>query len=113
MDSHDAERLARLEYQVGRLYQHLGLNPDPADAPPAPFGGAPVPAFGAAPQPGYGDPSAVYGQQPAPGVFPPSFAEALRRGRQIEAIKIYREVTGVGLKEAKDAVEMIVRNGGV
>lgn len=26
-------------------------------------------------------------------------------GRKIEAIKLYREATGVGLKEAKDAVE--------
>ncbi len=29
----------------------------------------------------------------------------LRAGRKIEAIKRYREVTGVGLKDAKDAVE--------
>lgn len=29
----------------------------------------------------------------------------LRAGRKIEAIKRYREVTGVGLREAKDAVE--------
>ncbi|QUQ72085.1 ribosomal protein L7/L12 [Kutzneria sp. CA-103260] len=28
-----------------------------------------------------------------------------RAGRKIEAIKRYREITGVGLKEAKDAVE--------
>ncbi len=26
-------------------------------------------------------------------------------GRKIEAIKLYREVTGLGLKEAKDAVD--------
>lgn len=31
----------------------------------------------------------------------------LQRGSKIEAIKIYRESTGVGLKEAKDAVEAI------
>lgn len=31
--------------------------------------------------------------------------EAILGGRKIEAIKIYREATGVGLKEAKDAVE--------
>lgn len=30
----------------------------------------------------------------------------VRAGRKIEAIKRYRELTGVGLKEAKDAVEM-------
>jgi len=33
--------------------------------------------------------------------------EALRRGNKIEAIKIYRELTGVGLAEAKQAVEAI------
>ena len=31
----------------------------------------------------------------------------LREGKKIEAIKIYRERTGYGLKEAKDAVEEI------
>src|SRR5919197_80456 len=31
----------------------------------------------------------------------------LRRGRKIEAIKVYRELTGVGLKEAKDAVDQM------
>jgi Ribosomal protein L7/L12 C-terminal domain len=127
MDSYDAERIARLEYQVGRLYQHLGLDPNPTDAPPAPFGGAPVPAFGA-PAPAYGQPAPAYGA-PAPAyaqsdpaadpaygagpVFPPSFADALRTGKLIQAIKIYREVTGVGLKEAKEAVEALARNGGV
>jgi ribosomal protein L7/L12 len=35
--------------------------------------------------------------------------EQLAAGRKIEAIKIYREQTGVGLKEAKDAVEMFER----
>lgn len=33
----------------------------------------------------------------------------LRAGQKIEAIKIYREATGRGLKEAKDAVEAIER----
>jgi hypothetical protein len=31
--------------------------------------------------------------------------DLLARGRKIEAIKVYRERTGKGLKEAKDAVE--------
>ncbi len=31
----------------------------------------------------------------------------IRAGKKIEAIKIYREETGAGLKEAKDAVEAI------
>ena len=34
-------------------------------------------------------------------------AEALQSGNKIEAIKLYRELTGAGLKEAKDAVERI------
>lgn len=29
----------------------------------------------------------------------------IRAGQKIQAIKVYREITGVGLKEAKDAVE--------
>lgn len=39
-------------------------------------------------------------------------AQALRDGRKIEAIKLYREATGVGLKEAKDYVDTIERRGG-
>ncbi len=35
--------------------------------------------------------------------------EQLRAGKKIEAIKLYREQTGLGLKEAKDAVEAIER----
>lgn len=35
----------------------------------------------------------------------PQLQEALRRGNKIEAIKIYRELTGVGLAEAKQAIE--------
>lgn len=34
-------------------------------------------------------------------------AALARDGRKIEAIKVYRELTGAGLKEAKDAVERI------
>ena len=35
----------------------------------------------------------------------------VRGGRKIEAIKLYRDVTGAGLKEAKDAVEALERDG--
>ncbi len=34
-----------------------------------------------------------------------------REGRKIEAIKLYREQTGAGLKEAKDAIERLVATG--
>jgi hypothetical protein len=102
-DSFDAQRIARLEFQVARLCQHLGLDPDTIalnptshGASPAPFGDAPTPAFNA----------------PAGPVLPPGFDAALRDGKLIAAIKIYREATGVGLAEAKKAVDDIVRRGG-
>ena len=38
--------------------------------------------------------------------------EALRRGEKINAIKLYRQSSGVGLKEAKDAVEELQRRAG-
>jgi ribosomal protein L7/L12 len=38
--------------------------------------------------------------------------EQLRQGRQIRAIKIYRELTGAGLKEAKEAVDRLDGQGG-
>lgn len=40
----------------------------------------------------------------------PELAEVtalLRQGKKIQAIKVYRETTGVGLKEARDAVERL------
>jgi ribosomal protein L7/L12 len=42
-------------------------------------------------------------------ILAPQVQDALRRGNKIEAIKIYRELTGVGLAEAKDAVEKAER----
>ncbi len=44
----------------------------------------------------------------APGSDPimnPKIQDALHRGNKIEAIKIYRELTGFGLAEAKDAID--------
>lgn len=42
----------------------------------------------------------------------PQIQEALRRGNKIEAIKLYRELTGVGLAEAKQAIEQAERFNG-
>jgi ribosomal protein L7/L12 len=47
---------------------------------------------------------AAAGQQ-----YPPALIAALDRGKIIEAIKIYREWTGQGLREAKEAVEALAR----
>jgi hypothetical protein len=43
-------------------------------------------------------------EQPS-SILPPDVRAALDRGQKIEAIKLMRERTGLGLKEAKDAVE--------
>jgi len=45
-------------------------------------------------------------------ILRPASAEltaAIQRGKMIEAIKIYRQVTGAGLREAMAAVEGIAR----
>ena len=38
-------------------------------------------------------------------VLSPQIQDALRKGNKIEAIKIYRELTGVGLAEAKQMID--------
>ena len=38
-------------------------------------------------------------------VLSPQIQDALRKGNKIEAIKIYREITGVGLAEAKQVID--------
>ena len=50
----------------------------------------------------YADP----GSDPA---MSPRVQDALRRGNKIEAIKIYRELTGVGLAEAKNVIDKAER----
>ena len=43
----------------------------------------------------------------------PQVIEALKRNNIIEAIKYYREITGLGLAEAKSAVEGIKKRRGI
>ena len=72
------ERIRRLEEQVAQLYAHLGLSPD---------GG--VDRF-----------AEVSG-----GGLDADIQALVSSGKKINAIKLYRERTGVGLAEAKDAIE--------
>ncbi|MEV7626728.1 ribosomal protein L7/L12 [Actinoplanes sp. NPDC089786] len=48
-----------------------------------------------------------------PRIEAPDVVQELMQGRKIQAIKIYRERTGVGLAEAKNAVEQIARERGL
>ncbi|MBL9099962.1 MAG: hypothetical protein JNL82_03335 [Myxococcales bacterium] len=81
--------------------------PAPATAPkPAPV--ATTPALPAAPKPAPPSPAAPPPAKPAiplPAAPADPVDQAIRDGRMIEAIKLWRERTGVGLKAAKDAVE--------
>ena len=43
----------------------------------------------------------------------PEVVQHLMQGQKIQAIKVYRERTGVGLREAKDEVERIARERGL
>jgi len=54
----------------------------------------------------------VHSDPDAASNLPPGVLDAVRRGRKIEAIKLLRETTGVGLKEAKDVVDALQTPGG-
>jgi len=45
--------------------------------------------------------------------LPREIAEAVRAGQKINAIKLYRQSSGVGLKEAKEFIEEMQRRSGV
>jgi ribosomal protein L7/L12 len=101
MEPYELARVARLEAQVAFLLNHLEIDPDQAAL--GTTGGSSV----------FGAPSDIFGgaagSAPAASRYPPGVLEAIQKGRMIEAIKIYRSVTGVSLKEAKDACEAIAR----
>jgi hypothetical protein len=44
--------------------------------------------------------------------LPAGIAEALKSGQKIKAIKLYRQSSGVGLKQAKDFIEEVQRRSG-
>ncbi|HEX4787373.1 MAG TPA: ribosomal protein L7/L12 [Actinospica sp.] len=96
MDQETAQRIEHLEYQVALLYRHLGLDPGESLLAPAPGLQPPAPQDAV---PGGADPR-----------LPREFYDLLARDKKIQAIKVYRDVTGVGLKQAKDYVEALERN---
>jgi hypothetical protein len=97
MDLETAQRIERLEYVVGVLCRHLDLDPDALLGAPAAGG----PVMDAVPA-GYPAPA-----RPGAPALPEEFYALVRKGKKIQAIKMYRELTGVGLKEAKDFVDRL------
>lgn len=85
-------RLARLERKLDLLLRYWEIQ-DTTSVPVVPTVTAPAP--------------------PAPnGDLASEIAALVARGQKIQAIKRYREYTGTGLREAKEAVEAIERQVG-
>ncbi len=85
------QRIAALERKVAELYKRIGEA-----------------------EPGFGGGSGFASDQPASlsASEDPQVLELIQTGQKIEAIKRYRELTGVGLAEAKDAVERVEQGYG-
>jgi hypothetical protein len=102
MQNNDTERIARLERRVDYLIRYLGIDPVhiaegvlPAGLPPG--DGMPV-GLEVAPA-----------DELADAALGPVY-DAIRRRKMVDAIKLYRQLTGAGLAEAKSAVESMARN---
>jgi ribosomal protein L7/L12 len=80
-------RIAELERKVSELYERLG------QAEPVSLGS----------DSGFSEPASVVAGED------PRLVELIQGGKEIQAIKLYRELTGVGLAEAKDAVDELKR----
>jgi ribosomal protein L7/L12 len=94
--AHVNERLDRLESALASLQAQVATLTTGAVA-----AGGQVPYAG--------NPSAVTsGVLPANGVWMDEVRQLKSSGKLIEAIKVYRQNTKVGLKEAKDAVEGMI-----
>ena len=78
-------RIAELERKVSELYKRLG------QAEPASLGD----------ESGFSEPASVVASED------PRVIELIQSGKEIQAIKLYRELTGAGLAEAKDAVDRL------
>ena len=78
-------RIAELERKVSELYKRLG------QAEPGGFSS----------DADFSEPVSVTAAED------PRLIELLRSGKQMEAIKLYRELTGFGLAESKDAVDQL------
>ncbi len=113
MDPYERARIDRLERQVAYLLNHLEIDPGVA-------AGQAGSAFGSASDSTFASASDVFGAPaatpqpsafgpPAEPAYPPGLIAAVDGGKLIVAVKIYREWTGLGLREAKLAVDALAR----
>lgn len=82
------QRLAALETRLQQLFEHLNVKPR---------------AVGSAGEGWWGG-SGESTEPPDP-LSDPEIQDLVAKGNEIQAVKRYRELTGVGLKEAKDAID--------
>jgi ribosomal protein L7/L12 len=82
--SEHGHRIAQLELKVAELYKRIG-QAEPSFGGGSDFGEAPI------------------------GADHPRVIELIQAGNELGAIKLYRELTGAGLAESKDAVEELAK----
>ena len=92
-----SKRFAAIEEQLVRISQHLGV-PCPA---------FPSTAFMQSAPPSTAPMAAPGGPPPSMPAYQVEVIALMRAGQKIEAIKVFREATGCGLREAMDAVERL------
>jgi ribosomal protein L7/L12 len=89
--SHAQQRIAALERKVSDLYERIGKE---------------EPQFGSADE-GTGGGRALSAADQDPEII-----KFVQEGKEIQAIKRYRELTGLGLAEATDAIRVLNRQHG-
>jgi hypothetical protein len=100
----EAQRIAELEQQVANLQRNQqNTFGNTFNSPPGNFSSSPPPTPSASPFESSFSTSAT---NPLVGS---DILDLIRQGQKIQAIKLYRERTNCGLKEAKDAVEALQR----
>jgi ribosomal protein L7/L12 len=87
------QRIALLEARLQQLFEHLDLKP----------------REGTSGEGGWWGGSGEAGADP---IEDPEIQDLLVKGNEIQAIKRYRELTGLGLKEAKEAIARWEAPGG-
>jgi ribosomal protein L7/L12 len=82
------QRIALLEARLQQVFEHLDLKPQQSAAGGDEWWGG----------------SGEEGEALEP-MDDPEIQDLLVKGNEVQAIKRYRELTGLGLKEAKDAID--------
>jgi hypothetical protein len=102
MHNDETERIARLERKVDYLISYLGIDLAHIAEGVMPPGRQAGGGLGVAP-------ADELASELADAALGPVY-DALRRRKSLEAIKLYRQLTGAGLAEAKSAVDSMARD---